>query len=184
MTATEFAKRLGARRCGNSWVARCPAHLDRSPSLSIAEGNDGRVLVKCFAGCPTQAVLEALNLGWRDLFPSHTPRLEITHQQESRERAEEVALMVWDAMTATRRYFRAGLHRVERLQCLIGNQNAAAQTDGEREAAWSRLERLAPVATFFLAGFCLAFSDEPSVTVGFALCTPVERRQLLSRVMP
>ena len=52
MTASDFAALLNARRIGQGkWQGRCPAHADRSPSLSVAEGQDGRVLVHCFAGC-------------------------------------------------------------------------------------------------------------------------------------
>lgn len=58
----------GVRRQGSAWVARCPAHADRGPSLSIREGDDGRVLVHCFAGCETAAVLRALGLSMRALF--------------------------------------------------------------------------------------------------------------------
>lgn len=50
------------------WLARCPAHEDRSPSLSIRELDDGRVLVHDFGGCDTQAVLDALGLTLADLF--------------------------------------------------------------------------------------------------------------------
>jgi 5S rRNA maturation endonuclease (ribonuclease M5) len=57
------------KRSGTGWTARCPAHEDRNPSLSIAEGEDGRVLVKCHAGCETEAVLSELGLELRDLFP-------------------------------------------------------------------------------------------------------------------
>ena len=39
------------RPSGNGWTALCPAHVDRRNSLSIAQGNDGRVLLKCHAGC-------------------------------------------------------------------------------------------------------------------------------------
>ena len=60
----------GARRSGEGWCARCPAHDDSSPSLSIGEGDDGRILVKCHAGCDTDAIVSALGLTARDLFPS------------------------------------------------------------------------------------------------------------------
>ncbi len=53
---------------GNDWKACCPAHEDRSPSLSIDEGDDGRVLLNCFAGCPNGAIVEALGIAQRDLF--------------------------------------------------------------------------------------------------------------------
>ena len=39
------------RRSGPSWSAKCPAHDDKSPSLSVSEGSDGRALVNCHAGC-------------------------------------------------------------------------------------------------------------------------------------
>ena len=52
-----------------SWKARCPAHKDRRPSLSIREGDDGRVLLYCFAGCGAIDVLDALGLDWSDLYP-------------------------------------------------------------------------------------------------------------------
>lgn len=50
-------------------VARCPVHQDRSPSLAVREGADGRALIYCFAGCATEAVIAALGLRWADLFP-------------------------------------------------------------------------------------------------------------------
>lgn len=49
-------------------VAQCPAHDDRSPSLSVRECDDGRVLLHCFAGCETRSIVEALGLSWADLF--------------------------------------------------------------------------------------------------------------------
>ena len=54
---------------GSGWTARCPAHDDRNPSLSIREADDGTVLVKCFAGCALDSVLEKVGLRSRDLFP-------------------------------------------------------------------------------------------------------------------
>jgi 5S rRNA maturation endonuclease (ribonuclease M5) len=70
MTAGEFAKRLEARQSGQGWIARCPAHEDRRASLSISPGRDDRVLLKCHAGCPTEAVVAALGLHLSDLMPS------------------------------------------------------------------------------------------------------------------
>ncbi len=69
MTAESIAKALGGRKAGGSWMARCPAHDDREPSLSIATGNEGKVLVRCHAGCTQVAVIEALEVrglwqGW------------------------------------------------------------------------------------------------------------------------
>jgi hypothetical protein len=58
-----------ARRSGRQFLAACPAHDDRRPSLAVRELDDGRVLLRCHAGCRTEAVLDALELGFRDLYP-------------------------------------------------------------------------------------------------------------------
>jgi hypothetical protein len=58
------------------WLARCPAHEDRSPSLSIRELDDGRVLLNDFGGCPTSDVLAALGLSMGDLFPRDLPAVQ------------------------------------------------------------------------------------------------------------
>jgi hypothetical protein len=58
------------RRTGDGrWLARCPAHDDRGPSLSVRETADGRVLLHCFAGCEVADVLAALGYTWADLYP-------------------------------------------------------------------------------------------------------------------
>ncbi len=57
------------RRSGGGHIARCPAHDDHDPSLSVAEGEAGRVLLKCHAGCRTEDVVAALGLAMGDLMP-------------------------------------------------------------------------------------------------------------------
>ena len=61
-----------AKRNGHGWQACCPAHEDQNPSLSIADGDDGRALLKCHAGCATEDVVAALNLRMVDLMPVAT----------------------------------------------------------------------------------------------------------------
>ncbi len=56
------------------WMACCPAHGDSSPSLSIKEAEDGRVLVHCFAGCEAGDVVAAVGLTLADLFPKQPDR--------------------------------------------------------------------------------------------------------------
>jgi hypothetical protein len=56
------------RELNGSWKALCPAHDDTEPSLSISEGDDGRALLKCFAGCALPEIVSALGLEMKDLF--------------------------------------------------------------------------------------------------------------------
>ena len=51
------------------WIACCPSHEDKSPSLSITEADDGRILIHCFAGCDAHSVLSSIGLDMNDLFP-------------------------------------------------------------------------------------------------------------------
>ncbi len=67
--------RLGnVRQEGDGHKARCPCpdhgqgHGDRNPSLSIGADDEGNVLLRCFAGCPTEAVVDAMGLKMGDLF--------------------------------------------------------------------------------------------------------------------
>lgn len=64
----------GVKRSSHGWTAYCPAHDDRHASLSIGMGQDGRLLLKCFAGCDVGDILAALGLQWADLFRSDTIR--------------------------------------------------------------------------------------------------------------
>jgi hypothetical protein len=73
MTAYEwficYLTASGSGRSGRTW--QCPAHDDASPSLSVTEGQDGIVLLYCFAGCATESILRAMGLGVGLLFESH-----------------------------------------------------------------------------------------------------------------
>jgi hypothetical protein len=71
MTVEALLSRLdGVRHTGDGrWLARCPGHDDRRPSLRIRELEDGRVLVHDFAGCSTEEVLAAVGLDFDALFP-------------------------------------------------------------------------------------------------------------------
>lgn len=69
MTALTIAERLNAKKTASGWSALCPAHDDQNASLSIAEGDDGRVLLKCHAGCTTDAICAVAGIKMADLFP-------------------------------------------------------------------------------------------------------------------
>ena len=83
MSAAKLLDRLErVRRTGPSrWLAGCPAHQDRSPSLSIHELDDGRVLIHCFAGCGAIEVLDSLGLDWSALFPEKLSNVASSHSK-------------------------------------------------------------------------------------------------------
>ncbi len=57
------------RRGPGRWIARCPAHMDKSPSLAIRELECGKILLHCFAGCSVQEVLGSVGLDFDALYP-------------------------------------------------------------------------------------------------------------------
>jgi hypothetical protein len=63
-----------AKKTGSGWTARCPAHDDRDPSLTISEGADGRTLLKCFGGCQTNSICAKVGLTLADLFADKPER--------------------------------------------------------------------------------------------------------------
>lgn len=63
-----LSKLEGVKPSGDGYVAHCPAHDDRSPSLSVREGEDGRVLLKCHAGCKLEDITSQLGISVSDLF--------------------------------------------------------------------------------------------------------------------
>jgi putative DNA primase/helicase len=66
--------RLQGVQChGDYHTAKCPAHDDGHSSLSISTGEDGKILLKCHAGCEFPAIIEAAGISTKDLFPD-TPK--------------------------------------------------------------------------------------------------------------
>jgi hypothetical protein len=62
----------------SQWVALCPAHADKTPSLRITEIADDKLLLKCWAGCTTKEVVTAAGLEQRDLFHSSNSKASRT----------------------------------------------------------------------------------------------------------
>lgn len=75
----------GVKQHGARYTARCPAHEDKSPSLSLSRGDDGRALVHCYAGCELRDVLTAVGLELRDLFPE-----SLSHEQRQQYRRNKL----------------------------------------------------------------------------------------------
>jgi hypothetical protein len=104
MNAETIARALGGRKVGGGWMARCPAHDDRTPSLSIRDTDDGKVLVRCHAGCGQEQVISILRsrgLWTSDGPPSHpTQRPNVQHKpDEDHVKRTELALTMWENTT-------------------------------------------------------------------------------------
>ena len=128
MTAAEFAELVNARPTGRgTWIARCPAHEDRSPSLSISEGRDGRVLLHCWAGCQAQTVLDRLKLRLRDLFNDAPPPTPEQVRQAAQERLRRDAAR--RSLATIRRASEDHVRRFQAVVSALGNRLARATDD-------------------------------------------------------
>ncbi|TDI42411.1 MAG: hypothetical protein E2P02_13100 [Acidobacteria bacterium] len=88
----EIIELVGAKKSGANWLALCRAHDDRSPSLAVAEGDDGRTLFTCHAGCDTEAILSVYGLKWEDVLPAREKTRDKRTTWETRDiRGELVA---------------------------------------------------------------------------------------------
>jgi hypothetical protein len=89
MKAEIILERLDmVRKTGsNKWIARCPAHQDGTPSLSVTEVSNGeRVLIHCHAGCGALDILESVGLDWSALYPegeNYSPLFKNTREQQA-----------------------------------------------------------------------------------------------------
>jgi hypothetical protein len=87
-----MAAHLQARRVRpGRWIARCPAHADRAPSLTVSEGRDGRALLHCFAGCSLAAILQSAGLTMKHLFAPSPPPLPALLARLAARRAQQRA---------------------------------------------------------------------------------------------
>lgn len=105
LCAKSIAEALGGRKAGSGWSARCPAHDDRTPSLSLRETSDGKVLVRCHAGCDQDEVIAHLKAS--GLWMQNGPRLlryaasgrvtSPTEPDRDEIKRTEAALSIWQA---------------------------------------------------------------------------------------
>jgi putative DNA primase/helicase len=107
MTAESIARALGGHRAGARWIARCPAHDDRKPSLSIGTGNDGKVLVRCHAGCEQRDLIAALRerglwqgAGWASGAARNLRRGSTEEFQQDALTRSQTAMAIWQASRA------------------------------------------------------------------------------------
>jgi len=94
MTHEDILPKLSdVRRSGSGWIARCPAHDDRIPSLSLRITESGRLLAHCFAGCAFDEIREALGLIGDRFSPS--PRKEETGPTLEQLEAQAKGVRIW-----------------------------------------------------------------------------------------
>jgi len=100
MTIENLLSRLTkvkSRTHGN-WIACCPAHDDKTPSMTIREVDDGRILVHCFGGCSAEEIMGAAGLEMSELFPERladaTPMRRPFNSHNVLEALDEEALVV------------------------------------------------------------------------------------------
>jgi DNA primase len=135
MSADDLISRLSkARKTGaGRTIACCPAHPDKSPSLSITEKSDGLVLLRCFAGCSAAEIVAAVGLELSDLFPEKLPSWEDSGRAPHQERSTFAPSDILRIIAA------------EALDVAIVASdlaNGAPLTDATRERLWTAAGRI------------------------------------------
>lgn len=121
-------------RGSDQYIARCPAHGDKSPSLSIREV-DGKVLLHCFAGCTPEEIVGALGLSLKDLFAnSPTPRGQRPTPKVQKLDLFDVAFRF--EMAALDRRLRA-----ERVLKAVANSNSDDLSNSQRDRLMKAIAR-------------------------------------------
>jgi len=121
------------RTSRDSWLTCCPAHKDRTPSLTVRGLDDGRILIHCFAGCGAADVMASLGLETADLFPEpladHLP-------------AVRQPFSAADALRALRR---------EAAVCALSSADLAEGKPVDRERLFLASERIADACEYIHA---------------------------------
>jgi hypothetical protein len=151
VTAREFASLLRARKIGrDKWVAKCPAHPDRQPSLAISVGKKVPVVMMCMSnGCDTKQILAAVGLSWTDLFDGKPTReararLGLEDLLENLHHQLGLVIMLQVVESSKRNYWAAAERRIrgeiDQVRCKIRPEEIIQEF---RERAFqARLKRL------------------------------------------
>jgi len=128
----------------------CPAHADRTPSLRVTRSETGIWLVRCFAGCPTEAVLTAAGLAWPDLFAAPRPAIPAARPLSELDQARRDIL--GEARRQQRRWepLRDTLTVTEAIRRCYRSVDAARREAlilGDSPAAWRLLASAAALET-------------------------------------
>ncbi len=134
-----FARLSAVERSHRGWQARCPAHDDHSPSLSLAFGNQGQLLLYCHAGCRLESILRALHIRAGELFPDG-PAFDLTEPHR-------VALSILRAQQAK---WQAGGNDEAQTWAVIRHARTVATRLGNRDESWELLEQAAALELLML----------------------------------
>ena len=149
----------GVRKSGAGWIAKCPAHPDKSPSLSIREGERG-VILRCFAGCSFAAIVDALGLRQSDTF------YESLSAPQRRQRATRAVLkgVVAESLVVICAASPIGLNDEDRarLKTALARLRAALSLDGLQGR--QEITRVAGYASRILAGEVLGEDEREALT--------------------
>lgn len=129
------------RKTGNGqWVACCPAHEDKKPSLGIRELEDGRVLLHCWSGCSVEDILGAIGCTFDDLSPPKDvgdckrERRPFPATDALRSVAKEAMVVLSSAVTM--RVRRLTMAEGKRLELSVERINAALTSCGIEIGKW------------------------------------------------
>ena len=111
MNTSDFIGRLEAhgatpRTTGDGWTARCPGHEDRTASLSVSAGHDGKILLHCHAGCAVETILGALGLKMADLFPPKASNGKPARKPVTYDYTDEAGALLFQAVRFEPKNFR------------------------------------------------------------------------------
>lgn len=112
MQLEQFLQQLsGVKKASGGHVALCPAHDDKTPSLSITTGDTGNILLHCHVGCSNETVLSAIGLSWNDLFPKRNQLKQKTQIVATYDYRDEAGSILFQTVRLEPKSFRAR-HRV------------------------------------------------------------------------
>ena len=166
--AERFIPRLPwSKRTGNGrWIAKCPSHRDRSPSLSISEKQDGTLLIKCHAECEPEAIVSAVGLGLSDLYP---PLLKSDYRPPDREAhdARDMLVTLADEMVL------AYIVMADLQRWLADESKGQPPGPGIRARFLKAAERVGAAASY-ATGRHVSVGEERRAILAAGLLTPAE----------
>jgi len=129
----------------DSWVACCPAHNDKSPSLSIKELPDGKVILNCFGGCTAEEVVNSIGLTMSDLF---SEPLEKQDKFYTKRQLEELDLQAWFlAICATHLHRREHVASDDMQKAAKCYKSLKSEINGLKELGYNKLARRIKAST-------------------------------------